>query len=159
MKDKTTGTAKFGDFLLSDGSFTSDLPNDLNSIKGIHLYGGISLLDVSERKKMYRKADDWCAEHGGVIPSTKVLYFISFHLGEINEIREKLGKKPLPKDLLAWSSEGSETSNALTSFNYAVEVHQGTVKLLVSSSALIDDCSLAHAVCIVGEPPKKRRVL
>ena len=158
MKEKTTGTAKFGDFLLSDGTVTANLPADLTDIRGIYLYDGIFLVDASEKKKMYRKADNWCGEHGGVIPSVKTLYFISFYFEEINKLREKIGKQPLAKNLLAWSSDGSETSNALTAFNYAVEIYSGVIKLLISSSALIDDCSLANAVCVIGEQQKKRRV-
>ena len=71
-------TPKFGDFLLYDGTFVS-APADAKEVKGIYLYDGISLIDFSPKRKMYRKACHWCWEHGGELASVKTLYFIIFH--------------------------------------------------------------------------------
>lgn len=60
-----------------DGTFVS-APADAKEVKGIYLYDGISLIDFSPKRKMYRKACHWCWEHGGELASVKTLYFIIF---------------------------------------------------------------------------------
>lgn len=84
--NKSMQTPKFGDFLLYDGTFVS-APADAKEVKGIYLYDGISLIDFSPKRKMYRKACHWCWEHGGELASVKTLYFIIFHFEEINRLR------------------------------------------------------------------------
>ena len=83
-----------------DGTFVS-APADAKEVKGIYLYDGISLIDFSPKRKMYRKACHWCWEHGGELASVKTLYFIIFHFEEINRLRAGIGRDPLPEDMLA----------------------------------------------------------
>ena len=107
--NKSMQTPKFGDFLLNDGTFVS-APTDAKKVKGIYLYDGISLIDFSPKRKTYRKACHWCWEHGGNIASVKTLYFIIFHLEEINRIRESIGCEPLPFTL--WSANAYSSTIA-----------------------------------------------
>ncbi len=143
-----TITPKFGDFLLKNGQYASqDVSAD--QVKGIYLTDGISLVDFSSNKKMYRKADNWCLEHGGYIASAKILFFIFFNLEEINRRRQSIGQKPLPQDLLAWST-GRLQGTGYTAYNYAVNFKNATIHTLISQSMLIDDCGIACPVCVVG---------
>lgn len=145
-------TPKFGDFLLNDGTFVS-APTDAKKVKGIYLYDGISLIDFSPKRKTYRKACHWCWEHGGNIASVKTLYFIIFHLEEINRIRESIGCEPLPKNLLVWSCGGLH-GQVYTVFNYAVDFSTAAVHTLVGECVQLDDCSTANTICVCGEPEK-----
>ncbi len=147
-------TPKFGDFLLFNGTYVSQ-PADVKEVKGIYLFDGISLIDFSPKRKMYRKAHFWCDEHGGSLASVKTLYFIIFHLEEINRIRESIGRDPLPKELFAWSS-GNIHGQAYTVLNYAVDFKNGTVHTLIGECPQLDECSTANTVCVFGEPSAKQ---
>ncbi len=149
-----TQAPKFGDFLLYDGTFVS-APEDVKKVKGIYLYDGISLIDFSPKRKMYRKACHWCWEHGGDLASVKTLYFIIFHLEEINRIRESIGREPLPEDMLAWSS-CCLRNQSYTVLSYAVDLSTAMVHTLVGECVQLDDCSTANTVCVFGEPRDKR---
>lgn len=140
--------------MLANGEFTPIMPANVKEVKGIYLVDGVTLLDVSEKKKMYRKADNWCGERGGVIPSPKILYFIFFNLDTINALRVKIGQTPIPKKFVAWSSESIQLSKSVAAFNYALDMNSARIELLVSTSALIDDCDLANVICVAGEPRK-----
>lgn len=147
-------TPKFGDFLLSNGIYVSQ-PADAKDVKGIYLFDGISLIDFSPKRKMYRKAHFWCGEHGGGLASVKTLYFIIFHLEEINRIRESIGRDPLPKELFAWSSCNIH-GQAYTVLNYAVDFKSGAIHTLIGECTQLDECSTANTVCVFGEPGAER---
>ncbi len=138
-------TPKFGDFLLKSGKYVS-APADIKEIRGIFLHDNISLLDFSPKKKMYRKAQEWCHYRGGELASAKTLYFIIFHLEEINRIRQKLNFPPLPGNLLAWV-HGCKYCNPYTSVSYAVNFSDEKIHTLISSCVL-DDCGTGNPVCI-----------
>ncbi len=152
-----TQTPKFGDFLLYDGTFVST-PTDVNEVKGIYLHDGISLVDFSPKRKMYRKACHWCMEHGGSLASVKSLYFIIFHLAEINRLRETIGKEPLPENLLAWSCS-SRRGMGYTILNYAVDFNSADIRTLVGECVQLDDCSTANTICVYGETCEMRITL
>lgn len=137
-----------------DGTFVS-APADVKEVKGIYLCDGVSLIDFSPKRKMYRKACHWCMEHGGGIASVKTLYFIIFHLEEINRIRESIGREPLPGNLLAWSCGGLH-GHGYTVLNYAVDFSTAAVHTLIGECVQLDDCSTANTVCVFGEPCEKR---
>lgn len=157
--ERKEATPKFGNFLLNDGTYVSEAPKDLSAVRGIHLFNGVSLIDISAKSKMYNQADEWCMERGGVIPSTSALYFIRFHLDEINELRRKIGQEPLPEKFMAWSSDCKNIESAMRAFNFAVDMKSGDPGLLISSSPLLDDCSVAQTICICGEDHKQRTFL
>ena len=127
--NKSMQTPKFGDFLLYDGTFVS-APADAKEVKGIYLYDGISLIDFSPKRKMYRKACHWCWEHGGELASVKTLYFIIFHFEEINRLRAGIGRDPLPEDMLVWSS-CCLRNQGYTVLSYAVDLSTAMVHTLV----------------------------
>ena len=143
-----------GKFKLNDGTIVSSVPKNIQDVRGICLYDDIVLLDISPKRKIYRKAYNWAGEHGGDIPSVKTLFFILFHLDEINEIRKDIGQEPISRKLCPWSS-GSLLGRGLTVFNYAVDFTDASVHTLISQSTLLDDCSMAHTVCVCGEPERK----
>lgn len=152
--EKIVNSPQFGDFLLHDGTYCSQV-NNTDNVKGIFLIDGVSLVTFSPKKKMYRKTRDWCSEYGGVVPSVKILLFIFFHFEEINKVREAIGLEPIPRNLLVWSSE-SMPSSAYTVLNHAVDMNKGTIKTLVSDCSQLDDCGIANVICVVGEPKDKR---
>ena len=106
--NKSMQTPKFGDFLLYDGTFVS-APADAKEVKGIYLYDGISLIDFSPKRKMYRKACHWCWEHGGELASVKTLYFIIFHFEEINGFAQASAAIRCPKTCLSGLPAACET--------------------------------------------------
>lgn len=147
-------TPKFGDFLLYDGTFVS-APADAKEVKGIYLYDGISLIDFSPKRKMYRKACHWCWEHGGELASVKTLYFIIFHFEEINRLRAGIGRDPLPEGMLVWSS-CCLRNQGYTVLSYAVNLSTAMVHTLIGECVQLDDCGTANTVCVFGEPHDKR---
>ena len=149
-----TQAPKFGDFLLYDGTFVS-APEDVKKVKGIYLYDGVSLIDFSPKRKMYRKACHWCWEHGGELASVKTLYFIIFHFDDINRLRASIGRDPLPEGLLVWSS-CCLRNQGYTVLSYAVDLSTAMVHTLVGECVQLDDCGTANTVCVFGEPHDKR---
>ena len=144
----------FGKIKLNDGTIVSSVPENIQDVRGICLYDDVILLDASPKRKIYRKAYNWAGEHGGNVASVKTLFFILFHLDEINEIRKAIGQEPISRNLCPWSSD-SLLGRGLTVFNYAVDFTDASVHTLVSQSALLDDCSTAHTICVCGEPERK----
>lgn len=153
--EKKERKVKFGDFLLKNGEYSPVMPEDISDFRGIYLIDGVSLIDVSDKRKMYRKADDWCADRGGVIPSNRILYFILMHLNGINRIRERIDLPPISQGLLAWSNETITYDDKSVTFNYALDFSTKKMGLLISSSSLLDDCATANVICVVGEPYKR----
>lgn len=147
--EKYIQTPKFGDFLLSNGQYVSE-PANPQEVSGIYLYDGISFITFSPKKKMFFKARNWCNEHGGTIPSVQTLFFIRFHLEEINRLRQKVNLRPLPPDLLVWAGEGLKNRN-FTSISYTVDFATGRIVSKIAECVQIDDCGMANTICVYGE--------
>lgn len=136
--------------MLKSGKYVS-APADIKEIRGIYLHDNISLLDFSPKRKMYRKAREWCHFRGGELASAKTLYFIIFHLEKINRIRQKLSLPPIPGNLLAWI-HGSSHCGPYTTISHAVDFSDEKIHTLVSSCVQLDDCGTGCPVCVYEDP-------